>query len=160
MPLLPPPWARETSLRPVLGKAPSSGAGSGLPLEAEFVVVGVAEEELFHAKWADDGAFYGYAGGVEVLASDVDLCVAMRGYANWIELRWPAAALEHGVEHEVGVVAAEPDPIDVPVGLGVGGRVDFESEQVAVEAKRGGHIVDGEQRAKALYVDGHGILPI
>jgi len=46
----------------------------------------------------------------------------------------------------------------VAVGFGVGVRVDFESEYVAVETKRGGHIVDGEQGAKALHVNGHGDL--
>jgi len=31
----------------------------------------------------------------------------------------------------------------------IGSHVDFESKQVAIKAKRGGHIVDGEQGAKA-----------
>src|ERR1700677_654453 len=138
---------------------------SRFPLQAELVVVGVTEEELLHTKRANDWAFYCYAagpqdlsGGVQVLAADVDLCVAMRGDADWIKLRWPVTALEHGVEHQVGIVAAEPDPIDVPVGLGVGVHVDFESEQLAVEAKRSGHIVDGEQGAKTAHVDWHGML--
>ena len=118
---------------------------------------------MLHAEGADHGAFDGYAGGlqifrgaVEVLAADVELRVAVGGDADRIKLWRAVAALEHGVEHEVGVVAAEPYSVDVPVGFGVEAGVDFEAEQVAIEAKRRGHVVHGEQGAKAADVEGHG----
>ena len=80
-------------------------ASSDAPLEAEFVVVGIAEEELLHAKWADHRAFdcetcglEVLGEGIEVLAADVKLCVAVDSDSDGIEMRWAVAAFEHRVE--------------------------------------------------------------
>src|ERR1700690_2575279 len=97
-------------------------------------------------------------GGVQIFTAEEQAGVAMACDAGRIGRGGAVVGFVSGIEHHLGAVQFEQDPIAVVPRFGPAEYL--EAQHVAIKLKRGGHIEHLKQWCDAMNVHGHAILPV